>query len=420
MGQGCIPITAANPEDLPLPMTSTTPAHRLADLFAERAKILAPPTYGTELTQVSNVSFTYGFADPELFPHADLAAAAAAVLAEDAAAALNYGPPSSELRQQISRRLQAQGIAADPNRVLISYGSGQILGLLPDVLVEPGDVVLIEGPTFLGVVSRFAQAGARVLTIAVDPLGLDVEALEVSLAQLRRQGVRPRFIYTIPNFQNPTGTTLPLSRRQKLVALAAEYGVLIVEDDAYGELRFSGPPLPSLASLDQAGWVLYVGTFSKIIAPGLRLGWACGDPALIERLEMFRSEGPAGPFLTRVIARYCADGKLDAHVPRLVERYRHKCNLMLETIAREFPQDVVALKPDGGFFVWCQLPPSLSATALLAATAERGVTFLPGTRCYANGQGDGALRLAFSFQPAAQIVEGITVLGSVLRELGQS
>ncbi|MBW4687008.1 MAG: PLP-dependent aminotransferase family protein [Komarekiella atlantica HA4396-MV6] len=398
-------------------MTSTTPAYQIADLFAERARNLTPPTYGTELTKIVSVSFAYGLADPILFPHADLAAASAAVLAQEAPTALNYGPPSDQLYEQIILRLRARGIAADRDRVIIGYGSSQILGLLPDVFVEPGDVVIVEGPTFLGVVNKFANAGAHLITIPVDELGMDVDVLEATLIDLKKQGIRPRFIYTIPTFHNPTGVTMPLFRRKKLVALAAEYGVLVVEDEAYTDLRFRGEVLPPIATLNDEGWVLYVSTFSKTIAPGIRLGWACGDPAIIERLAMFKSEGPVGPFVSHVVAHYCATGKLDNHIQDLIACYQHKCNLMLEAIAYEFPSDVVALRPDGGFFVWCKLPPDISANTLLTAASEHGVTFLPGTRCYANGQGDDAIRLAFSFQPTEKIVEGIAILGSVLREL---
>ncbi|MDF5738278.1 MULTISPECIES: aminotransferase-like domain-containing protein [unclassified Nostoc] len=395
-------------------MAPTTSAYQINDLFAKRARNLTPPTYGTELTKIITVSFAYGLADPILFPHADLAAASAAVLAEEAPIALNYGPTSSQLYEQIILRLQAKGIAADRDRLIIGYGSSQILGLLPDVFVEPGDVVIVEGPTFMGVVSRFVHAGARLITIPVDELGMDVDALEVTLNDLNKQGIRPRFIYTIPTFHNPTGVTMPLFRRQKLVALAAEYGVLVIEDDAYSDLRFQGEAVPSLATLDKDGWVLYVSTFSKIIAPGVRLGWACGDPAIIERLAMFKSEGPVGPFVSHVVARYCATGKLDHHIQELIACYKHKCNLLLEAIAQEFPSDIVALRPGGGFFVWCKLPPDISAKALLTAANEHGISFLQGTRCYANKQGDDAIRLAFSFQPTQKIVEGIATLGAVL------
>jgi 2-aminoadipate transaminase len=208
---------------------------------------------------------------------------------------------------------------------------------------------------------------------------------------------------------------MPLARRQKLVALAAEYGVAIVEDDAYGDLRYEGQALPNLAALDQEGWVIRVGTFSKILAPGVRMGWAYARPEIIERLAMFKAEGSSGPYLTRVVARYCAEGRLDAHIQDLIGLYRHKRDVMLDTIGREFPAEVATLRPAGGFFIWCRLPSGMSASALLARAEERGATFLPGTRCFANGQGDDAIRLAFSFQPAEQIVEGITRLGAAMR-----
>jgi 2-aminoadipate transaminase len=210
---------------------------------------------------------------------------------------------------------------------------------------------------------------------------------------------------------------MPLTRRQKLVALAAEYGVVVVEDDAYGDLRFEGQPQPVLAALDQEGWVIRVGTFSKVLAPGVRMGWACARPEVIGRLAMFKAEGSSGPFLTRVIARYCADGRLEAHIQELIALYRRKRDVMLEAIAREFPAGVTALRPAGGFFIWCKLPPGVSARALLSLAEARGATFLPGTRCFADGQGDDAIRLAFSFLPADQIVKGIGRIGAAMRAL---
>src|SRR5439155_3432177 len=186
------------------------------------------------------------------------------------------------------------------------------------------------------------------VTAPTEAQGMEVEALEQSLRDLRAQGIRPKFIYSIPTFHNPTGATMPLDRRQRLVALGAEYGVVIVEDDAYGDLRFEGQPLPNLAMLDQEGWVIRISTFSKILAPGVRMGWAYARPEIIERLAKFKVEGSSGPFLTRVIARYCADGRLEAHIQELIALYRHKRDVMLAAIAREFPAGVTALRPEGG------------------------------------------------------------------------
>ncbi|MEN9230280.1 MAG: PLP-dependent aminotransferase family protein [Thermostichus sp. DG02_5_bins_236] len=400
-------------------MTQAPIRPQLHSLFAERAQTLIPPPFGAEIPGAVPVvtSFAFGLADPTLFPKAELVQATAEVLAEDGDDALNYGGTFAGLIDLVLQLMQARGIKAQTENLLMSYGSGQILGLLPQVFVEPGDVVIVEGPTFMGAVSRFAAAGARLISIPVDGEGMVVDHLEQVLRDLARQGIRPRFIYTIPTFQNPKGSTLSLSRRQKLVQLAADYGVVVVEDDAYYDLRFGGEPLPTLASMDREGWVLYVGTFSKIVVPGVRVGWACGHPEIIQRLEMFRSEGSLGPFLGRVVARYCAEGRLQRHIQHLIQRYREKCQLMLDTLAQAFPEDVRVEAPGGGFFVWCELPPDLTATELLKTTRELGVTFLPGTRCFADGQGDQALRLAFSYQPDERIVTGIQTIGKKMHAL---
>jgi 2-aminoadipate transaminase len=390
---------------------------QIEDLFAERAKHDSPPAIGPLQRQEPLISFAYGLADPTLFPRAELVAATAAVLEDDAPAALNYGPSFAGLREQIVARLRSQGVEAEHENVLISYGSSQILALLPQVFVDRGDAVLIEGPSFLGAVRHFADAGARLVTVPTDEQGMDVDALEATLRDLRARGTRPKFIYTIPTFHNPTGATMPIERRRKVVALGAEYGVVVVEDDAYGDLRFEGRPLPNLAALDQDGWVIRVSTFSKILAPGVRMGWAYARPEVIERLSMFKTEGSSGPFLTRVVARYCAEGQLEAHIQELIALYRHKRDVMLDAIEREFLPGVTTLRPEGGFFIWCKLPAGMSATALLRASEAQGATFLPGTRCFADGQGDDAIRLAFSYVPTEQIGEGIARIGAAMHAL---
>jgi 2-aminoadipate transaminase len=363
------------------------------------------------------ISLSYGFAAPEMFPTDALLAASAEVLAEDADGALNYGNSYAGLLEMVAARLRRQGAQIQAENVLITYGSSQVLALLPQVFVDPGDVVMVEGPSFMGAVRHFVASGAQLVTIPVDDDGIDVDALEQSLRDHASRGIRPKFIYTIPTFQNPSGTDLTLARRKRLVQLAAEYGVLVVEDDAYGELRFAGDPLPRLAALDTAGWVLHVGTFSKILAPGIRMGWAAGPRAVIERLQHFKLEGSSGPYQTRVVERFCADGKLDAHIKVLIAGYRHKRDVMMAAIRNEFPEDIIAPQPHGGFFVWARLPEDLSATALAMKSAENGVAFVPGTGFFANGQGDNALRLAFSYQSEERIVEAIERIGRAIRAL---
>ncbi|GAB4427070.1 MAG: PLP-dependent aminotransferase family protein [Chloroflexi bacterium OHK40] len=394
---------------------------QLADLFTPQAREATPPMYGPPTADqgVPLISLAYGLADPALFPREELVDAAARLLAADANAALNYGPNTPELLTLVAERLRREGVTAHEDQVLLAYGSSQVLGLLPQVLIEPGDTVIIEAPTFLGAVMRFRMAGARLVGVPVDAEGLDVEALEATLRELRRAGVRPKFIYSIPTFQNPTGTTLPLSRRQRLVALAADYGTLLVEDDAYVDLRFRGTALPPMAALDDGNWVLRVGTFSKILAPGLRMGWAHGPKPLIERLQMFKVEGSSGPFLTRLVAAFAEGGRLDAHIAALRTHYAAKCDALAAALRRELPgADFVV--PQGGFFIWLRLPEGVRASALAPVALRHGVEFLAGTRCFADGSGDAYIRLAFSEEPVARIEEAARRLGAAVRELQAS
>src|SRR5919202_1564943 len=285
----------------------------------------------------------------------------------------------------------------------------------PSPAPQLGDLYAQRARDLATQIGGAAQQGrARLVTLPTDAQGLDVDALEACLRDFARAGIRPKLLYTIPTFHNPLGVTLPLDRRQRLVALAAHYGLLVVEDDAYADLRFGGDPLPPLAALDRDGWVLRLGTYSKIMATGVRVGWASGRRELLQRLSMFKLEGETGPFLTHVIAAYCAQGRLEAHIAELRMLYRHKCQVMLAAIAREFPPDVEPIVPEGGFFIWCTLPADLRATALLALAEERGVAFLPGGRCYADGRGDDALRLAFSYHSTDQLAEGIARLGEAM------
>jgi 2-aminoadipate transaminase len=399
--------------------SSSTPKH-LKDLYAHRARDIAARVVGAaQQAKEAPLSLAFGLADPSLFPTDDLADATAEVLSERPDAALNYGPPSPELFEQIVGRVRSKGIAADKDHVMLSYGSSQILALIPPVLIDPGDVVVIEGPSFMGAVRRFELAGAHIITIPTDHEGMDVDRLANKLAELARDGVRPKLIYTIPTFHNPSGVTMSLARRRRLVALAAEYGVLIVEDDAYGDLRFAGETLPTLAALDTEGWVLHIGTYSKILAPGVRVGWAHGPPDLLHRLSMLKSEGDVGPFLSHVVARYSSNGRLDAHITELSAHYRHKCAVMLDAIARNFPDDVTTIVPDGGFFIWCKLPDDMRASTLTPLAAERGVAFLPGTRCYTGGGGDDYIRLAFSYHSPDKITEGVGRIADAMQALRQ-
>lgn len=389
----------------------------LTDLYTPQARTVAPPMWGPspEVGDVPLISLAYGLADPAVLPREELVEAAAEVVSGDVGAALNYGPDAPAMKALVVERLRREGVAASEERLLLAYGSTQILGLLPQVLISPGDTVLVEAPTFLGAVRMFGRAGARMLGLPVDAQGLDPDALETRLRTLRDQGVRPKFIYCIPTFQNPSGATLTLERRRRIVDLATSYGVLIIEDDAYVDLRFRGEPLPPMAALDDT-WVLRVGTFSKILAPGLRMGWAHGPIGLIERLQMFKVEGTSGPFVTNLVARLSANGRLDSHIAELQRHYAAKCQLLAEALRRDLPE-VQFVEPDGGFFIWVRLPDGVRASDLTPVALRLGIEILPGTRCFTDGSGEEYLRLAFSETPSDQFAEGVRRLAAAVHEV---
>lgn len=390
---------------------------QLSDLFTPQARELAAPIWAAPPVAgaIPLISLAYGLADPLMLPGEELVEAAAQLTSSNIGEVLNYAPDARSLRTLIAERLRGEGVAAETRQILVAYGSSQILAILPQVLINPGDTVLVEAPTFMGAVRMFERGGARLVGVPVDSEGLDVAALESTLRELRAAGVRPRLLYSIPSFQNPAGVSLSLARRQRIVQLAPEYGLLIVEDDAYVDLRFRGEPLPSMAALDSKGWVLRIGTFSKILAPGLRVGWAHGPKALIDRLFMFKPEGSSGPFVTHLVAQFSANGRLDAHIANLREHYAAKCERMANALRRELPEASFVM-PEGGFFIWLRLPSGVNATELLPRAIQRGVEFLPGSRCFSDGSGDDHIRLAFSETPAEQIDEAIRRLALAIRE----
>ncbi len=398
-------------------MTASSPLV-LDTLYASRARTIQDPSAWPN-DPAGVISLAYGFAAPEKFPTEALLVASGEVLHEDAPQALNYGSTYSGLITLITERMHVRGVAATSANMLVTHGSSQALALLANVFIDPGDTIIVEGPTFMGAVKYFAAAGARILSTPVDADGLDTDALAALLRAEAARGVTPKFIYVIPNFQNPTGALLPLARREHLIALAHEFETLLIEDDAYGELYFDTPPPPQLAALDASGRVIHVGTFSKILAPGVRTGFACAHPAIIERLAMFKYEGGNGPYLTRVVERFCADGRLEAHTTELRVLYKHKRDVMLAALDREMPADLRYNRPAGGFFVWAQLPSGVSANALLAESQRNGATFCAGTDFFADGSGDDAIRLAFSLQPDHLIDSAITRIAQALHTLRQ-
>jgi GntR family transcriptional regulator/MocR family aminotransferase len=365
------------------------------------------------------IAFT-GVGDPREFPIKEFTRAIQEVIRRDGAAALEYGgldqgyPP---LRTTLTHVLGSQGIQAHPDNILITSGSQQALALICQVLLKPGDVVLVESPTYNLALELLQALDLQIVGAPVDEQGMCVEQLEPLLQQHH-----PRLIYTIPNFQNPTGSCLSGGRRRQLVALADRYNIPVVEDDFVGDLRYEGRIQPALKTLDPRGRVIYVGTFSKMLMPGLRVGFLVAEGPVLRRLiDMKRVSDLTTPTLMqRALEAYVNVGRYQAHVRRSCRLYRQRRDAMLAAIKRHLPAEVQVTPPHGGLFIWLRLPDGFSCLDLLPVAAEAGVEYAPGARFFPNpADGEPYLRLNFATQTPAEIEEGIQRLASALRRLSR-
>ena len=374
------------------------------------------------------ISFAGGLPAPEVFPAERFQEACQKVLEEKPHLALQYGATEGyePLREMVARHIARYGIKAKSENVLITSGSQQALDLIGKLLINPGDRVLVEAPTYLGALQAFNVYGADYVSVPSDDDGLRSDLLEEPL----RSG--PKFMYVLPNFQNPGGTTLSEGRRHELVLLADKYGIPIVEDDPYGQLRYEGEHLTPLVVLDREnlrrdqgysiGNVLYLSTFSKTLAPGLRLGWIVAPPDVIAKLVQLKQGADlhSSTFVQMVAHVVARDNFLDEHVKLIRSIYRERRDVMLDALARYFPQEVTWTKPKGGLFLWVTLPAGADADRLFEAAVRENVAFVPGDCFYApNGHGDDGrrhMRLNFSAAAPDQIREGIRRLSIAVKE----
>lgn len=359
------------------------------------------------------ISFAGGLPSPATFPVEQMREAAARVLAEAPQAALQYGPTEgyAPLREWVAARLSRGGGATiEPDRVLITTGSQQALDLLGKVLIDEDSKVLVETPSYLGALQAFSLFRPRFESMPSDDRGLMADALTVEML------AEARFLYCLPNFQNPTGRRLPLERRRRLLEKAAAAGVPVVEDDPYGELSYRGESLPSLLSMAPEQ-VIYMGSFSKVLVPGLRLGYVVApEPVLGKLIQAKQAADLHTPSFTQRIAHEVVrDGFLDEHIPRIRALYAEQCELMLAALERHFPAEVRWNRPEGGMFIWVQLPGGVDSGALLAEAIERNVAFVPGAPFYAVEPETHTLRLSFVTVPAPKIEEGVRRLGELLK-----
>jgi DNA-binding transcriptional MocR family regulator len=370
------------------------------------------------------IPFVYGHPDPDLLPVEKIITATERALRARGRLALQYGPEQGYgplLDYLIGKVERDEGLSITRANIVLCAGAAQGLDTAARLFTCPGDVVLVEAPSYHEAIATLRDHPVKLKQVPMDDQGLVVEALAERLEALSQAGRRVAFLYTIPTFQNQAGITLTAERREALVELAAEQGLLLVEDDVYRDLCFEGQVPPSLYELAGGRGVIRLGSFSKILAAGLRLGWIIAKPEVIQRIVscgLKGNEGGANPFVAHVVAAFCQEGWLEPHIAQLVARYRTRRDALLAALEQERPDGVRWTRPAGGFFVWLTLPEPLEAETVLATAAERGVLFAPGVHFFAEGGGHRNLRLPFSFLSEAQIAEGVRTLAEVIKEQG--
>jgi 2-aminoadipate transaminase len=375
-------------------------------------------------TQDITWSFDSGLPDPTTFPIDDLTRLSAAVLRDDAAAALQYGTGHDGgimygymgLRHAIAERANARdGTTVDERSIVLTSGGIQGISLGCRAFMDQGDVVAVEAPTWGAVLMAANQLGAEVIAVPMDDDGMRVDQLEEQLATLQSDGKRLKMLYTIATFNTPTGLSMSADRRRRLVELAEQWGFLVMEDNVYGDLRYQGERLPTLRSLDQSGLVFTIESFSKTLAPGLRLGWVNGHPEVVAALSSVRGDLGMSQWLSRLMERYLLEGLLDPHIAQVNELYRSKRDVAVKALEAHCSPWVRWAEPEGGFFLWLELDPSVDVEAVRERALEGGVACRPGERFFGDADdGRQFLRLAFSMVPVEEIERGIAVLGGAI------
>lgn len=362
------------------------------------------------------VSLAGGMPNLAALPLQSLSSEVADLVTQDGLMALQYGSAQGVpvLREQICDVMREEGVEGDPNDVVVTVGSQMALDLLTRIFVDPGDVVLAEGPSYVGALGSFAAYQARVVHVAMDEHGLVPERLSEALGTLAGQGVTPKFLYTIPNFHNPAGVTLAVERRPQILDICREYGVMVVEDNPYGLLGFSGEVYPALRSIDPD--VIYLGSFSKTFASGLRVGWALVPPLVRDRLVLAAESATLCPpsFTQMLVSRYLARHDWRSQVKTFTENYRERRDAMLSALETYLPEGCSWNVPDGGFFVWLTVPEGVDTKAMLPRAVTARVAYASGTGFYADGFGSRQLRLSFCYPTPERITEGVRRLAAVL------
>jgi len=361
------------------------------------------------------ISFAGGLPAPELFPVEEIKTVCQEVLRTNSQSALQYSTTEGyvPLREAICKRMKNQGIDTKVEDIMITSGSQQGLDLSGKVFIDKDDVIICESPTYLAAIKAFKTYLPNFKEVPMDESGMIMEELEKVLKEIPNA----KFIYTIPDFQNPTGRTMSLSRRKKLVDLANKYDIAVIEDNPYGEVRFAGESIPPVKSFDTEGRVIYLSTFSKIFCPGFRIGWMCASETLMKKYVPFKQSTDlhSDIFAQMVTAKYMELFNIDDHIEKIKATYRHRRELMIECIQKEFPDGTKHTLPEGGLFMWVELPKGIKAKEVFQVALEKNVAFVPGDSFFPNGGCENTFRLNYSNMPDERIVEGIRRLGMVLK-----
>ncbi|MFP5021207.1 aminotransferase-like domain-containing protein [Pseudonocardia phyllosphaerae] len=394
----------------PLPPTERFAA-RTAGMTASEIRALFAVASRPEV-----VSLAGGMPNLAALPLGSLSAEVAELIDDDGLSALQYGSAQGVpvLREQICEVMREEGVEGDPNDVVVTVGSQMALDLLTRIFVDPGDVVLAEGPSYVGALGSFAAYQARVVHVAMDEHGLVPERLQEALETLAGQGITPKFLYTIPNFHNPAGVTLAHERRPRILEICRRYGVMVIEDNPYGMLGFDGQVHPALRSYDAD--VIYLGSFSKTFASGLRVGWALVPPLVRDRLVLAAESATLCPptFTQMMVSRYLAHHDWRSMIKTFAENYRERRDAMLAALETYLPEGCSWTVPDGGFFVWLTVPEGVDTKAMLPRAVTARVAYASGTGFYADGFGSRQLRLSFCYPTPERITEGVRRLAAVL------
>jgi len=366
------------------------------------------------------ISFAGGLPSPQSFPIQDLKGIVQTVLDHHGKVALQYGTTQgiNELRDVISERSIKEGMkgGVTPENIMITSGSQQALDAVGKIFLNPGDIAMVGLPSYLGGINAFRSYEANLVGIPLDKEGMRVDLLEEKLKELIKQGMSVKFIYTIPTFQNPAGTVMPESRRKKLVEIAHEYNLVIIEDDPYGKLRYDIPAIKPIKSFDDEGRVIYMSTFSKILAPGFRLAWVIAAEDIMRKLALCKQ---AQDLCTAGFSQYIAyefikNGSLDLHIMKICEMYKPKRDIMMDSMKKYFPEGYICNKPKGGMFAWVTLPEQIDTEAMFLDAFKEKVAYVHGKAFCVDGGGGSSMRLNFSYSTNEQLQMGMKRLGTVI------